>query len=226
MHPRCFVALLPVSFFLGFLFSFHLPLHLSLAPLLPPFPPTSSFSPFLSHWWFVFLSGGISGSHSVRTHYSPLIHSRGWAPGGRMGDWGVLSPPPSTSSPSSPSSSLLAMRWCHGFLFAPGVPIDSLSSCVTRYISSFPSPSWALTPVFLSRFVSKPLRALNGSQRIWVQFDCGSPWQDIRKSLHGSPALDAHPSVRRTRIVISPVYRFSIHSWQPVDLVLRTQFVK
>lgn len=88
-------------------------------PRLPPHAtPTSSFSPFLSHWWFVFLSGGISGSHSARTHYSPLIHSRGWAPAGRMGDWGVLTPPPPTSSPplrSLPCDDVMAFYLLQGY---------------------------------------------------------------------------------------------------------------
>lgn len=80
----CVPIFLRVSLFLSI--PLCLFLHLSLA--LP-----------LSHWWFVFLLWDL-GYHSVRAHCSALIHSRGWAPGARMGDCGCsllsllpLSPP-------------------------------------------------------------------------------------------------------------------------------------
>lgn len=115
----------------GLPFSLHLSLcrflHLSLA--LP-----------LSHWWFVFLLWDL-GSHSLRAHCSALIHSRGWAPRGRMGDCGCsrlsLLPLPLPLLLATP---LLApchtmMSW---LLFAPGVPIDSLSVLHTLYLPPLP----------------------------------------------------------------------------------------
>lgn len=65
-------------------------LHLSLA--LP-----------LSHWWFVFLLWDL-GSYSLRAHCWALIHSRGWAPRGRMGDCGCSRLSPSTPRHPAPCS--------------------------------------------------------------------------------------------------------------------------
>lgn len=130
-------------------------LHLSLA--LP-----------LSHWWFVFLLWDL-GSHSFRVHCSALIHSSGWASRCRMGDCGssrlcLRSLALSLSfSPQLLATPLLAA--CHTMmswlLFAPGVPIDSISPLHTLYISPVhPALSPTSTPVFLSQSPSQILSPL------------------------------------------------------------------
>lgn len=154
--------------------SLFLVLHLSLA--LP-----------LSHWWFVFLLWDL-GSHSLRAHYSALIHSRGWAPRGRMGDCGysplfLLSPAPPLLAPCH-----AMMSW---LLFAPGVPIDSLSVLHTLYLPL--PPPYTLTnlhscfpqPVpFPDSFASQ--KAPGGFGDVWMLFSTSTKhaWHPERDAIN------------------------------------------
>lgn len=145
--PRRFVALCTFLFQdLPFL-----SISLSISPSCPPPKPSS----FFSHWWFVFLLWDL-GSHSLRTHYSALIHSRGWAPRGRMGDCGYSPPPPPHSLPCD---DVMA------FYLLQGYPLN-LSLCSPLYLLLYSPPSLVFTPVFLCESLSKFLCALDGPQRI------------------------------------------------------------
>lgn len=141
--------------------SLHLSLHL-LSPTL--FPLVICF----------FLSCGIWGAIHWGRIVPPLIHSRGWAPRGGLGDCGcscLPSPPP---APRHPAPLLLAntmMSWLSFSLGWRGAGpfIDSLSLLHTLYISLYLVP-----PPNLCRSFSQILLLLKRRRGDLGMFGCCS----------------------------------------------------
>lgn len=128
---------------------------LSIAPSPSPFPTGDLF----------FLLWDLR-SHSLIAHYSALIPPED---GPREAEWVAAALSPPYTSP--PYSSLIAMRWCHGFYLLQGYPFI-FSLYYTVFISLSPPPSISFTSVILSQSLSQILLPLKRRLEDLGMFGC------------------------------------------------------